>query len=180
MPDTDKDGINDEQDQCPLVAGIARYAGCPVPDTDKDGVNDEDDKCPNEAGPAANFGCPVIAPEVIEKINLAAKNILFATGSDKLLPSSGASLKTVLAILQGDPTYSIDIEGHTDNTGAAQKNLALSQARANAVKNFLTAKGINENRIKATGMGADKPIADNSTPLGRSKNRRVEMRLKNY
>jgi outer membrane protein OmpA-like peptidoglycan-associated protein len=59
IPDTDKDGINDEQDKCPNQPGIAKYNGCPIPDTDGDGVNDEEDKCPNEAGPASRQGCPV-------------------------------------------------------------------------------------------------------------------------
>lgn len=48
IPDTDSDGINDENDKCPAVAGVAKYEGCPVPDTDGDGVNDETDKCPTQ------------------------------------------------------------------------------------------------------------------------------------
>ncbi|HUS02757.1 MAG TPA: thrombospondin type 3 repeat-containing protein, partial [Chitinophagaceae bacterium] len=95
IPDTDKDGINDEEDKCKDVVGVARYMGCPPPDTDRDGVIDEEDKCPNEAGPASNFGCPVIQPEVIEKVNLAARNIFFATGSAKLLAKSYPSLDNV-------------------------------------------------------------------------------------
>jgi len=59
VPDSDKDGINDENDKCPTVAGLAKYEGCPVPDTDKDGINDEEDKCPNQAGVARYQGCPV-------------------------------------------------------------------------------------------------------------------------
>jgi OmpA-OmpF porin, OOP family len=59
VPDTDKDGINDENDKCPSVAGLAKYEGCPVPDTDKDGINDEEDKCPNQPGVARYQGCPV-------------------------------------------------------------------------------------------------------------------------
>ena len=59
VPDTDKDGINDDNDKCPTVAGLAKYEGCPVPDTDKDGINDEDDKCPNNPGVARYQGCPV-------------------------------------------------------------------------------------------------------------------------
>jgi hypothetical protein len=51
-----------------------RYQGCPIPDTDGDGVNDEEDKCPSR-GPASNQGCPVIAKEAIEKINLQPKNV---------------------------------------------------------------------------------------------------------
>jgi outer membrane protein OmpA-like peptidoglycan-associated protein len=59
IPDTDKDGINDEQDKCPTVAGLTKYAGCPIPDTDKDGINDEQDKCPNVAGLSRYNGCPI-------------------------------------------------------------------------------------------------------------------------
>ena len=58
IPDTDKDGINDEQDKCPTVPGLAKYQGCPIPDTDKDGINDEEDKCPTVPGLAKYQGCP--------------------------------------------------------------------------------------------------------------------------
>ncbi len=59
VPDTDGDGINDENDKCPTVKGLAKYDGCPIPDTDKDGINDEEDKCPTVAGVARYQGCPV-------------------------------------------------------------------------------------------------------------------------
>lgn len=180
IPDTDKDGINDEEDKCPQVAGVARYQGCPVPDTDKDGVNDEEDKCPNEAGPASNFGCPVIAPEVIEKVNVAARNIFFATGSAKLLAKSYPSLNNVVKVLQDNPSYKVDIEGHTDITGNSEKNHVLSHDRANSVKAYLVSKGIDESRMTTAGFGPDKPIADNKTAAGKAKNRRVEMKLRNY
>jgi outer membrane protein OmpA-like peptidoglycan-associated protein len=180
IPDTDKDGINDEEDKCPDVPGVARYQGCPIPDTDKDGVNDEEDKCPNEAGPASNFGCPVIAPEIIEKVNLAAKNIFFATGSAKLLAKSYPSLNNVVKVLQDNPTYKVDIEGHTDTTGTHDKNMILSNDRAASVKAYLISKGIDESRITSTGYGPDRPIASNKTAAGKAKNRRVEMKLRNY
>jgi OOP family OmpA-OmpF porin len=59
IPDTDNDGVNDELDKCPTVAGLAKYDGCPIPDTDGDGINDENDKCPNAAGVAKYAGCPI-------------------------------------------------------------------------------------------------------------------------
>lgn len=180
IPDTDKDGINDEEDKCPLVAGVARYQGCPIPDTDRDGVNDEDDKCPNEPGPASNFGCPVIAAAVIEKINLAAKNIFFVTGSSKLLAKSFSSLDNVVKILKDNPTYMVDIEGHTDTTGTHEKNMILSNQRASSVKAYMVSKGIDESRITSKGFGPDRPIASNKTTAGKAQNRRVEMKLRNY
>ena len=180
IPDTDADGINDEQDKCPNVKGVARYDGCPVPDTDNDGVNDEDDKCPNEAGPASNFGCPVIDVVIVEKINKAAENIFFATGSYKLLAKSFKSLKEVAQILKDNPSYKIDVDGYTDITGNEEKNQVLSENRANSVKQYLVGNGIDESRIKSEGHGINDPIADNKTAAGRAKNRRVEMKLRNY
>ena len=180
VPDTDKDGINDEEDKCVTVAGVARYQGCPIPDTDKDGVNDEEDKCPNDAGPASNFGCPVIAQAVIDKINYAAKNIFFATGSAKLLPKSFKSLNDVAKILGNDNTLKLDIDGHTDSQGKADKNQTLSENRAAAVKAYLAGKGVDESRMTDAGHGMDMPVADNKTAAGRAKNRRVELKAKNY
>jgi OOP family OmpA-OmpF porin len=180
IPDTDKDGINDEEDKCPNVPGVARYQGCPIPDSDKDGINDEEDKCPNEAGPASNFGCPVIDVVVVEKVNKAAKNIFFATGSTKLLAKSYNSLKDVAQIMKDNPTYKIDVDGYTDITGSADKNQVLSENRANSVKEYLKGNGVDESRITATGHGINDPVADNKTSTGRAKNRRVEMKLRNY
>jgi OOP family OmpA-OmpF porin len=113
IPDTDADGIDDEADKCPTVKGFARYQGCPIPDSDGDGVNDEEDKCADRPGPASNMGCPVIAKEIIDKVNFAAKNVFFATGSAKLLPKSFKSLNEVASILAADPSLMIDIDGHT-------------------------------------------------------------------
>ena len=180
IPDTDKDGINDEDDKCPLVAGVARYQGCPVPDTDKDGVNDEDDKCPNEPGPVSNAGCPVIQEAIVEKVNVAAKNIFFATGNAKLLPKSFPSLNNVVQILKDNPNYKIDISGHTDTTGTKERNMILSLDRAAAVKAYIAGKGIEESRITTAGFGPNQPVASNKTAAGRAKNRRVEMKLRNY
>ena len=180
IPDTDRDGINDEEDKCPNVPGVARYQGCPVPDTDEDGVNDEDDKCPNEAGPASNYGCPVIDVKIVEKVNKAADNVFFATGSARLLAKSHKSLDGVADIMKQNPSYRIAIGGHTDNTGGDELNQKLSESRANAVKEYLLGKGIPEDRISATGFGETKPVADNGTAAGRAKNRRVEIQLSNY
>jgi len=180
IPDTDGDGVNDEEDKCINEKGLARYQGCPIPDTDKDGVNDEEDKCPNRPGPASNQGCPEISKEVIEKINFAAKNIFFATGSAKLLPKSFSSLNQVAALLAADETLMITISGHTDNTGKPDKNQTLSEARANAVKQYLVSKGVADSRATTAGYGDTKPIADNKTAAGRAKNRRTEMTVRNY
>jgi OOP family OmpA-OmpF porin len=180
IPDTDGDGINDEMDKCPTVKGLPRYQGCPIPDTDGDGVNDEEDKCPSRPGPASNQGCPVIAKEVVDKINFAAKNVFFSTGSYKLLPKSFKSLDDVVSLMKADESLMIDIDGHTDSQGSDESNQTLSDNRAGAVKNYLTGKGIDASRLKSTGYGETKPVADNKTAAGRAKNRRTEMTVRNF
>ena len=180
IPDGDGDGVNDEEDKCPTVAGLARYQGCPIPDGDGDGVNDEEDKCPTRPGPASNSGCPEIAKAVIEKVAFAAKNVFFSTGSYKLLPKSYKSLDEVAKLMKEDETLMIDIDGHTDSQGSNESNQVLSDNRAGAVKEYLMKKGVDASRLKSTGYGEDKPVADNSTAAGRAKNRRTEMTVRNF
>ena len=180
IPDRDKDGINDEEDKCPDVAGVARYQGCPVPDSDGDGINDEEDKCPNLAGVPENQGCPAISEEIKKKVDVAAKNILFVTGSFKLAASSNKGLNEVAKIMTDNPDMKLAIDGHTDNVGTDEKNQILSDNRAAAVKAYLVKKGIDESRITATGHGETMPIADNKTAAGRQKNRRSELTLSYY
>jgi len=179
VPDTDKDGISDEEDKCPTVPGVARYEGCPVPDTDGDGINDEEDKCPDVKGVASQQGCPEISQEVIRKVEYAAKNIYFNTGSSKLLSRSFKPLNEVVDILKQNTDLSLSIDGHTDNTGPSAFNQSLSQKRAEAVKAYMISKGISAGRLTAAGYGQDQPVADNNTAAGRQQNRRVELKL-NY
>lgn len=180
IPDTDKDGINDEEDKCPTVPGVARYQGCPIPDGDGDGVNDEEDKCPTRPGPASNQGCPEIAKEVVEKVNYAAKNVFFATGSYKLLAKSNKALNDVASLMKADESLMLDIDGHTDDVGSEESNQTLSENRAKAVKDYLVKQGVAESRLFSTGYGETKPVADNKTAAGRAKNRRTEMTARNF
>lgn len=178
VPDTDGDGIDDENDQCPAIKGVAKYRGCPIPDTDGDGINDEEDKCPYKAGVASNNGCPEIATTMIEDINKAARNILFDVNSDNIKPTSFISLDRIAEILIANPEMQLDIEGHTDNTGSVRHNQILSGKRALAIKTYLVKKGVESSRMKAEGYGSERPIADNNTEAGRSKNRRVAFKVK--
>ena len=179
-PDTDGDGIIDSNDKCPTVFGLQRYQGCPVPDTDGDGVNDETDSCMHEPGLAANNGCPVIDTTVIQKINTAANQIFFETGKSTLLKVSYKALDTITKILESNPAYKLSIEGHTDNKGNKTANQLLSEKRAKTVLLYLIFKGILQNRMQSIGYGQDRPIANKNFVEGRSKNRRVEMKLTNY
>jgi OmpA-OmpF porin, OOP family len=176
VPDSDGDGINDEQDKCPNQAGVARYQGCPIPDGDGDGINDEEDKCPTIPGVREQQGCPEIKEADVKKLEYAAKNIYFATGSAKLLAKSYKPLDEVAKIIGENPGVKLAIDGYTDNTGNADKNTALSQTRADAVKAYLASKGVT-GEVNATGHGSEEPVADNKTAAGRAKNRRVELKI---
>lgn len=174
-PDTDGDGVEDRKDKCPSVAGAIAGEGCP--DTDGDGVYNNIDKCPDVAGTVASKGCPEIKKEVITKINLAAKGINFENGKAVITASSFKSLDDLATLLNSYPGASVEIQGHTDNNGAPEANKTLSQDRANAVKRYLSAGGVAEARMTAVGYGQEVPIADNATPAGKAKNRRVDFKL---
>ncbi len=178
-PDTDGDGIADQKDNCPAVAGIPRYQGCPIPDKDLDGFNDEIDKCP-EVASQSNQGCPEVKQEDKQKIDIAAQGINFETGSAVIKRSSFANLDKIVNILNAQPTYVVEIEGHTDNAGNQERNLILSQERADACKQYLLGKGVQLSRISSKGFGDAKPVEDNATASGRSKNRRTEFKIKSY
>ncbi|WP_346837959.1 OmpA family protein [Microbulbifer sp. SAOS-129_SWC] len=89
-------------------------------------------------------------------------------------------VEALLVIMRDFPRLRIAIEGHTDSAGDAQKNLKLSQWRADWVRSFLVERGIDAARIEAEGFGDTQPIADNSTPAGQEKNRRLVVRVLNF
>jgi OOP family OmpA-OmpF porin len=105
---------------------------------------------------------------------IVTHGILFDTGADKIKPESLPTLKKILAILEENSGLKFSIEGHTDNQGAKEMNQTLSEKRANAVRSWLTGKGISETRLKAKGWGDTKPIDTNEISEGRANNRRVE------
>ena len=176
-PDTDGDGIPDKDDKCPDVAGPAENGGCPWPDTDGDGVLDKDDLCPEVAGPASNKGCPEPTTDDQKKLNQYAKTILFDTGKATIKFESAEILNQIINVLKKYPNSRFRIEGHTDSTGKKQKNIELSQNRADAVKIYLIQGGIASNRLESQGFGPEKPIASHKNKKGRALNRRVEINL---
>ena len=93
-------------------------------------------------------------------------------------PASTATLDAVKAIMLEYKYNSFSIEGHTDNTGKAEKNLALSKSRATVVKDWLIANGIEASRLSSEGYGSEKPVGDNKTAKGRTENRRTEIIVK--
>ena len=105
------------------------------------------------------------------------KDVLFDTGKSTLKPSSNEALNNLTEVLKLKNTMVIELAGHTDNVGDPQSNLKLSQDRADAVRNYLIAKGIAASRITARGYGDTQPVADNGTSAGRQQNRRTEVRV---
>lgn len=177
-PDSDGDGVTDLYDKCSSTKPGYKVdaMGCAL-DNDKDGVVNEEDKCPEVAGPASNFGCPEVKAEVQKELEFAAKNVQFASGRDVLTQKSREILDEVVQILKDYPAYSLMISGYTDSQGKDEMNRLLSEKRANATKKFLTDKGVAATRIFAKGFGELNPIATNATATGRALNRRVEFEL---
>jgi OmpA-OmpF porin, OOP family len=104
-------------------------------------------------------------------------NIFFATNEATLKPESTAELEKLQKLLSEHPNWVVQIEGHTDNVGTDDYNIALSKARAEAVVKYLVEHGIEPKKLSAIGYGAAQPVADNATPEGRQENRRVVFRI---
>lgn len=180
--DNDGDGLTDQIDACVNEAGIIEEKGCPAKDDDGDTVWNHLDNCPQEKGDPANQGCPPKEKQlvVIESERLKLLDVVqFASGKATILPVSNKLLTQVANVLKAQRRIRlVQVEGHTDNVGKPEKNLKLSQDRADAVKNFLVKKGgIDAARLKAIGFGQEKPIESNSTAKGREANRRVELNI---
>ena len=174
-PDTDKDGLLDKDDDCPNLAGPIKNKGCPYIDTDGDGVLDKDDDCPTVKGVVENKGCPKIEVAEQEILNTAFENLEFNTGNAIIKTVSYASLDELAGLLIKKKEWKLQIAGHTDNVGDAQKNLILSKQRAESVKAYLVSKGVDAKRLNTLFFGETQPISTNETAEGRQKNRRVEM-----
>lgn len=103
-------------------------------------------------------------------------SVLFASNKYELLPAAQAKLNQVAdALLQNDPDSTFTVEGHTDSQGKAALNQTLSENRARAVRDYLVSHGIAADRITSTGLGSNRPVADNTSAEGRANNRRVEI-----
>lgn len=114
--------------------------------------------------------------DAAEKI-IRLQYVTFETGSANLTPLSRHELDNLVAALNKYSDVTIEVAGHTDNTGDAENNLTLSQNRATAVYNYLTDKGIAAERLTAVGYGQNNPIDDNGTEEGRANNRRTEFKI---
>lgn len=106
------------------------------------------------------------------------RNIYFDFDKATFRDESYNELNKLVSMMQSNPGMEIEISGHTDNIGSASYNKNLSQARANAVKNYLTNKGVDARRVKSVGYGEERPLASNDDEKeGRELNRRVEFKV---
>lgn len=197
--DSDGDGISDSRDRCPgTPAGVkAGGDGCAV-DSDNDGVSDILDRCA-DTRPGAQVdasGCEVQSEPMTKSggtgaagatagsmevpttagASMVLTGVTFESGSAKLKPGSLGVLDSVAAQLKASGAK-VEVSGHTDASGSAAINRALSQRRAESVLAYLAAKGVPSANMTAKGYGSDKPVAPNTSTEGKAKNRRVELQV---
>ncbi|MDO8934237.1 MAG: OmpA family protein [Deltaproteobacteria bacterium] len=183
--DTDTDGVLDHADQCRtepqgLHPDPAR-PGCALPDRDHDTVPDATDACPDVVGApspvARRNGCPGLVV-VRGGMIVILQPVFFATNRDRILAPSFRVLTAVVAALRAQPEIRrVGVEGHTDNVGGDEANLALSQRRAQSVVAWLVAHGVEPGRVEGRGYGAARPLVPNDSASGRAANRRVEFHI---
>jgi OOP family OmpA-OmpF porin len=108
---------------------------------------------------------------------MANRIVEFETGNATLTPQGQRVLDELLPVLRTLQGRRFEVVGHTDSDGGRAQNLVLSAARAESVKAYLVQRGIPEASLSTSGLGPDRPVADNATPQGRARNRRIEFRV---
>ncbi len=178
--DSDADGVPDNLDRCPNTPPNTRVDanGCTViPDTDKDGVPDDRDRCPNSpvGKPVDSVGCTIIALPA----NAADQMVLrvqFVTNRATLVRASTVVLDSVATAILASPGSLWEVQGFTDTRGTVRANQLLSQARAQAVVDYLVSKGVARSSMTATGFASQRAVGSNRTAEGQAANRRVQLR----
>lgn len=171
MVDSDGDGVADAADKCadtPQGVKVDKN-GCPI-DSDGDGVPDYLDKCPDtpKGKMVDKDGC------VTGKVSISLE-VAFDSGKTTIKQQYHEPIKKVADFMKTYPETTAVIGGYTDNVGSKESNERLSARRAESVRKYLIEKfGIASDRVTAKGYGPANPIADNATPEGRAKNRRIE------
>jgi outer membrane protein OmpA-like peptidoglycan-associated protein len=167
--DTDGDGLNDGDE-------VSKYHTDPLKaDTDGGSVSDGKEVAngTNPLDPSDDVPKPKVVPMEVGKA-MVLKGIVFETSKATIDPSSEATLTEAYTTLKENPEIAVEVRGYTDNVGKIASNKSLSLHRAEAVRAWLVAKGIDASRIGVKGFGPDSPIGDNTTAEGRALNRRIE------
>jgi OOP family OmpA-OmpF porin len=164
-----------------MKAYVDQYRICVNPDTDQkfnsiefDGIGDETKPIVFTNVKLAEGGGMNVIGQKFTDAKIVTHGINFDIDKASIRPESMGTLNMIVQVLKDNPAIKFEIDGHTDNSGAAAHNLALSQQRADAVKKQLVTMGVDASRLTTKGMGDTKPLGDNSTPEGKANNRRVE------
>ncbi len=186
--DADGDGVFDGIDQCPDTpkGAVVDATGCPR-DSDGDGVPDGLDKCADTPSGVRvdKDGCPIEVTEketeLLDTGMIRLQNVNFETAKATILPESFPVLDVVGQVLGKWPELKIEIGGHTDSRGSNAYNQHLSEARANAVQQYLLQKfpALKADQFTVRGYGESKPLVPNTGTLNMAKNRRVEFVVQN-
>jgi outer membrane protein OmpA-like peptidoglycan-associated protein len=205
--DPDKDGVVGAADECPSDPedkdGFQDENGCPDADNDKDKICDPwvegspnadkymsesnckgKDQCPDQPedydGDRDEDGCPDLKAE-FDGCSVKIKDkVFFKFDKSEIDPKSFELLNDVATVVNSVPEeLHFDVEGHTDSKGSDKYNKKLSQARADAVREYLVGRGVKRDRLVAKGYGEERPIDSNRSNDGRARNRRVEFNVNN-
>ena len=176
--DEDSDGVLDGLDRCPRtpIGATVNANGCmagqsqgraPAP------------AAPSEASPAPPRPAPPRTLDLspISGAGRVLEGVTFESGSARLQAGSYVELDSIAKVLLASPNMKVEISGHTDDSGTPADNMRISTLRAEAVRNYLVAKGVPFQQIVARGYGATVPRTPDTTPRGRAANRRVEIRI---
>jgi len=176
--DEDSDGVLDGLDRCPRtpIGAAVNASGCiagqsqgraPAP------------AAPSEASPAPPRPAPPRTLDLspISGAGRVLEGVTFESGSARLQAGSYVELDSIAKVLLASPNMKVEISGHTDDSGTPADNMRISTLRAEAVRNYLVAKGVPFQQIVARGYGATVPRTPDTTPRGRAANRRVEIRI---
>jgi outer membrane protein OmpA-like peptidoglycan-associated protein len=145
------------------------------PDRDRDGVPDNMDRCPDIAGPMDNWGCPAYKKLVVQRDKLELKEKLYFAWDQAVLQEvSFPVLDEVVQALTDNKGFRVQVEGHASSEGGDDHNQTLSEQRAMEVLNYLVTHGIDHGRLASKGFGSSVPLDTNETIAGRENNRRVE------
>jgi outer membrane protein OmpA-like peptidoglycan-associated protein len=176
--DEDADGILDGLDRCPRTAigAAVNSRGCASGQQARQpaAAPPSDTPAPQPTPPAPRVVTP--APSPAQAPPMVLQGVSFESGSARLQPGSYVELDSVAMVLLANPSLRVEIGGHTDNAGTPADNQHLSTLRAEAVRNYLVAKGVPFQQMVARGYGSTVPRTPDTTPQGRAANRRVEIR----
>jgi outer membrane protein OmpA-like peptidoglycan-associated protein len=145
------------------------------PDRDNDGVSDQTDRCPDIAGQVETSGCPPYEKVAVLPDKLEVKDkIAFQWDSAQLDAESYPALDELARVLTDNPGFRVEVQGHASSDGADAHNQTLSEQRATVVLDYLVARGVAKDRLASKGFSSSAPMNTNQTSAGRVTNRRVE------